>query len=268
MRGFPHEGLKKISTVRARPAIAMLFLLAAHVAAEAQAPAPPGDPMAARLSADKVAEVETGVYSAGDNIGFSLDLAGGKYLLRFDGNPETFALQADRVALGGRVLKYDTGATALRVSVWGGLTLYPDYAPGGLPATRTGDLSAPAAPTVSAADLETALRDEASHLAYVQHVTVRFSAPIAGDVARTQAFDALTNIDGGIGRLVASPPGRAAFAKRIQTIKLAEGDHPAVSLSGRVLTVVFVPDLGAAGRPSSRAIAVALGKFLSVPETD
>jgi len=34
--------------------------------------------------------------------------------------------------------KYDTGATALRVSVWGGLTLYTQDAPQGLPATYQG----------------------------------------------------------------------------------------------------------------------------------
>lgn len=268
MRGFPHQGQKKTSTVRARPAIAMLFLLAASAAAQAQPPASAGDPMAARLSADKGADVQAGSYTAGDNIAFSLDAAGGKYLLRFDGNPETFALQADRVALGGRVLKYDTGATALRMSVWGGMTLYTEEAPGGLPATRTGDfVSTPLTP-VSTSDLEAALRDEAAHLAYVQHVNVHLTAPIAGDVSRTQAFESLANIDAGVQRIVATPAGRTAFSKRIQGIKLAEGDRPAVSLSGRILTVVFVPDQGAAGRPSSRAIAVALGKFLSVPENE
>jgi len=260
------RGCKKTSTVRARPAIAMLFLFASIAAAGAQPPAPAGDPMAARLSADKVADVQIGSFMAGDNIAFSLDLAGGKYLLRFDGNPEIFALQVDRVALGGRVLKYDTGATALRISVWGGMTLYTEAAPGGLPATRTGDFSTPPLTPVSESDLETALRDETSHLAYVQHVNVHFSAPVTGDAAHTQAFDALANIDGGIARVVASPAGRAAFAKRIGGVKLAEGDRPAVSLSGRILTVVFVPDQGPAGRPSSRAIAMALGKFLSVPE--
>lgn len=264
MRGYK----KKTSTVRARPAIAMLFLLVPMAAARAQSAAPAGDPMAARLSADKVADVETGSYSAGDNIAFSLDLYGGKYLLRFDGNPEIFALQVDRVALGGRVLKYDTGATALRVSVWGGMTLYTEAAPGGLPATRTGDFSALPHPAVSVSDLEAALRDEASHLAYTQRISVHFAAPMDGDAARALAFDSLANIDGGIGRIVANPAGHAAFVKRVQMVRLAQGDKPGVSLSGRVLTVMFDPTQGPAGRPSSRAIAVALGKVLAVQEAD
>ncbi len=73
---------------------------------------------------------------------------GDKYLLRFDGGPENFVLYGDRVALGGRELKYDTGALALKISVWGGVTLYTQEAPGGLPATRTGDATMPPKLTV------------------------------------------------------------------------------------------------------------------------
>lgn len=224
--------------------------------------------MSARLSADRAAEVEPGSYTASDNIGFALEAYGSKYLLHMDGNPEIFALQLDRVALGGRVLKYDTGATAIRVSVWGGMTLYTDYAPGGLPATRTGDYMAPPHPAVSVADLETALRDEAAHLAYTQKLNLRFTAPLGEDSVRAASFDALANIDAGIERILANPIGRAAISRRIQTVRLTPGSRPGVSLSGRILTVMLAPKQGPAGRPSSRAIAVALGKVLAVPETD
>jgi hypothetical protein len=254
--------------VRAIPAIALLVLAA--LPARAQTPlAGAGDPMAARLSAEKVGDIETGTYTAGDNVAFSLALDGDKVLLRFDGNPETFALEADRVALGGRELKYDTGATALRVSVWGGITLYTESAPGGLPATRTGDFVAPPRPVVSQNDLAAALRDESSHLAYADRVTVRFFAPsndkdVRGDDMRAGAFDLLVNIDSGIERVVATPAGRQAFSRKIEAVKLVPGVSPGVSVSGRTLQVTFAPALGPAGRPSSHAIAVALGKFLAV----
>ena len=128
---------KKIINVRA--GFAILLFLALTPCGVAWAQGNEAEPMAARLSAEKVGDVEAGSYSAGDNIAFSLDSYGDKYLLRFAGGPEAFVLSGDRVALGGRVLKYDTGATALRISVWGGMTLYTQEAPGGLPATRTGD---------------------------------------------------------------------------------------------------------------------------------
>jgi hypothetical protein len=262
------RGLKKIRTVRARLAMLMCSLFALPAAAQPQPMEPPEDSMAARLSAERIAEIEPGSYSAGDQYGFSLESFGSRYLLRLDGNPEIFALAVDRVAPGGRVLKYDTGATALRVSAWGGVTLYTETAPGGLPATRTGDfIAAPRLP-VSASDLQTALRDEGEHLAYTQHVTLHFAAPVGGEAERTAVFDLLANIDAGIERLLANPAGRAALAKRVQTVKLAQAAKPGLSLSGRTLTVTFASSLGPAGRPSSRAISVALGKILAVPEAD
>lgn len=246
----------------------MLILFAA-TAARAQPPVAAGpDTMAARLSADKVGDIETGSYSAGDNIDFSLDLYGDKFVLRFANNPEEFVLNVDRVALGGRVLKYDTGATALRVSVWGGMTLYTQAAPGGLPATRTGDVVAAPRPAVSATDLAAALRDESSHLSYTQRVSARFLAPLGNDAVRAEAFDTLLNAGAGIERVVASPAGRAAFSHRIESVKLVEGEKPGVSLSGRTLMVIFAPSQGPAGRPSSHAITAALGKYLAVAEPD
>jgi len=255
--------------MRRKAYILLALALSFGPVALAQTPAsgPNSDPMAARLSADKAADVETGSYVAGEQINFTLDRLGDKYLLRFAGNPETFVLNVDRVILGGRVLKYDTGATALRISVWGGMTLYTDTAPGGLPATRTGDVTPEDRAPVGAADLESALRDQSGHLAYADQVTLRFSAGIIGDKNREEAFDTLINAGAAIERVVALPAGRSAFQRRIQAVRLAAGDKPGVTLSGRTLVIAFVPGQGPLGRLSSRAMTVELGKILSVPES-
>jgi hypothetical protein len=266
MRDDRMRAKKKISIVRAISAIAILALSAVPAVVQAQ-PAPVQDAMAARLSADKMGDIESGSYTAGDTVSFSLDtLRDDKYVLRFADNPEEFVLSADRVALGGRDLKYDTGATALRVTVWGGMTLYTHTAPGGLPATRIGDLPATPRPAVSEADLNAALRDETSHLSYLQRVNVRFLAPKGNDDLRSQAFDTLVNTVTGIERIMATPAGRAAFAHKIDTVKLVEAKSPGISLTGRSLTVHFVLYQGAPGRPSSHAVAVALGKYLDIQE--
>lgn len=226
--------------------------------------------MAARLSAEKVSDVAAGTYSADDDITFSLIPYGDKYLLHFNGSPENFVLYGDRVALGGRELKYDTGALALKISVWGGITLYTEEAPGGIPATRTGDAAPPAKLDVPVASLTTALNDEESHIAYTQHLKLRFSADAAilsgSDDTRAYAFDTLVNSEMGIERLVASPGGRTAFTRRFDSVRIVEGDKPTIAISGRTLLVSFVPSAGAAGRASSRAIAYALGKMLGVAE--
>jgi len=231
----------------------------------------PSDPMAARLSAERVSDVAVGDYTAAEDINFTiLPYGGDKYLLRFDDSPENFLLTSDRVALGGRELRYDTGALALRISVWGGVTLYTQDNPGGLPATRTGDALAAPRLAVSAPTLAAALSDEESHLAYAQKLKLNFSVDAAilkdSDDVRAYAFDALVNGALGIERLIATTAGRAAFTKRFDSVRIVEGEKPTVAISGRTLLVSFVPSAGAGGRASSRAISLALGKILSVPE--
>jgi len=263
------RGPTEVIDLRTAPTIALILLSVLPAAADAQPqtqPAPGTEAMAARLSADKVGDIQPGTYSAGDNLTFSLEAYGDRYLLHFADAPETFVLGMDRVALGGRELKYDTGGTALRVSVWGGMTLYTDSAPGGLPATRVGDYAPPPQAHVTATDLAQALRDETAHLAYTQKLNLKFLAAANSDRTRADAFDTLVNTDLAIDRLAASDPGRAALTRKLETVRLAEAQKPGVTLAGRTLTVRFVPSRGPLGRPSSHAIAAALGKYLSIPE--
>ena len=150
--------------------VALALACLAAPAARAQ------DSVEERLSFDRLAPIVPGVYVAGDRIGFSLDASGGEYLLRMDGTPEVFVLYPARASLGGRVLKYDSGETAMLVAGWGGMTLYTDAQPGGLPAVRTGDSIAPSPPSVSLSEMQSAAGDDGQRLGYVRHLNLNFSA--------------------------------------------------------------------------------------------
>jgi hypothetical protein len=253
-----------------RAIFALLVIAAASGPVLAQDNAAPGDPMSARLSAEKVGDVETGSFSAGENLDFTLASYSGRYLLRFADSPESYVLSVERIFLGGRILRYDTGATALRVSVWGGMTLYTASAPNGLPATRTGDDIALPRPPVRRDDLVAAMADEESHLAYTQGLRLRFSAEpavLAGsDDNRGLAFDALVSAEAGIERLLATPGGRQALTRKFDMVRIAQSVRPGVTVSGKALVVSFAPSAGAAGRASSREVALQLGKMLQVAE--
>ena len=242
--------------------VCVVLLLAA--AAHAQ----PSDPVMARLSAEKAGALEPGLYSAGEGRNFSLTPYHGKYLLRFEGAPENFVLTADSGSLGSKLLKYDTGAAALSVSVWGGVTLYAADAPGGLPATRRGDAAMPVPAAISAGDFKDALDDEGSHFSYADRLGLRFTADPSGlnDADnRALAFDALANTQAGIERFVAaSPAARAALARQVTLVKLEKSAKPGLTLTGRTLVVRFAPADGFLGRASSHAVAHQLGKLLSV----
>ncbi|HEX4157500.1 MAG TPA: DUF4908 domain-containing protein [Rhizomicrobium sp.] len=232
--------------------------------------AEPREALEARLSSDRLGRIESGIYQAGDHISFALDSNGANYLLSFNGVPETFVLHPDSASMGGRVLKYDSGETALQVSGWGALTLYTDADPGGLPAVRTGDFIAPAWPPVSQDEIQNAEQEDASQLGAQDHLTVAFHADWAALAASGQApaiaLDALENVARGIERFCRSAHGHAAFARRVTAVTLAMAGRPTVTLEGKILFVTFNPDLGYEGRASSRSIAFALGMLLSAPK--
>jgi hypothetical protein len=256
-----------VGKVRAIVCFCLLVAAASPVLAQQDSV---GDTMAARLSAEKVGDIETGSYNAGENLNFTLEPYGDKYLLRFTDSPESYVLSVERIFLGGRVLRYDTGVTALRVSVWGGLTLYTAGAPNGLPATRIGDDVAVPRPPVSHDDLLAAFADEESHLAYTQGLHLHFTTDpgvlFSKDDSRGLAFDTLVSTAAGIERLLAAPGGRAALLKRFDAVRIVENPRPGVVLSGKTLVVSFAPTAGPAGRASSREVALQLGRLLQVAE--
>ena len=252
-------------------AIWVLLLLAFAVSgpAWAQTAARGNNPMSDRLSAEKVGDIEAGIYSISERPNFTLRLYGDKYLLRFDGNPESYVLSETRVILGGRILRYDTGAIAIRVSVWGGMTMYTADAPDGLPATKIGEEVTMPIPAVSRNDLAAAMVDEGNHLAYTRQLRLRFiidPAVLGGsDEDRRLAFDALVSAELGVERLLASPGGRQALA-RFTTVRLVRGDKPSITMSGKTVVVSFAPHSGAEGHASSREVALELGKILQISE--
>jgi hypothetical protein len=58
---------------------------------------------------------------------------------------------------------------------------------------------------------------------------------------------------------LAGRPGGHAILARLGSIAIQTGNHPAVALRGRVVTISVDPALGFAGRPSSERILQALG---------
>jgi hypothetical protein len=226
--------------------------------------------MQARLSSDRLGHVEPGTYQAGEAAQFELSTAGTAYLLRCHGSPEIFVLTPDSAPMGGRVLRYDSGETALQVSGWGGVTFYTDAAPGGLPAMRTGIVPAFSPPTVSADDVRAAAEDLGEEIERSRRMNIGFSVDWNGvpdtSAARARALDAMENVARGIERLGRSVRWRQELSRRISDVLLARGPTPAVKLTGKTLLMTFNPDTGYDGRASSRAIASALGTLLAAPQ--
>ncbi|HEX2592359.1 MAG TPA: DUF4908 domain-containing protein [Rhizomicrobium sp.] len=227
------------------------------------------DLLGARLQADAMGSIKPGAYLAGDTIRFLLDKYGStKFLLRFAGDPEIYVLYADRASLGGRVLKYDTGSTVISIAGWGGMTIYTDSHPEGLPTVRTGDSNTPSLQPVTLGDAQNAESDEEKHLSYAHRYKIAVNAAwneIAQNAdERAQAFDTMQNTIRGLDRFSTWPQGRVALGK-IDTVNIViTGGRPTASVNGKTLVVTYNKAQGFAGRASSRAIARALGLLLHV----
>ncbi|HTK79400.1 MAG TPA: DUF4908 domain-containing protein [Rhizomicrobium sp.] len=221
-----------------------------------------------RLTIERLAAVQPGTYLAGDRLKFDIQPTGGSFLLRFESNPEIFVLYSDRASLGSRILKYDSGEMAARVAGWGGLTLYTDSQPNGLPAVRIGDATLPSPSPLTVGEMENVATIESRHLASSRKLRVAFTADwsvleTSADL-RAKALDAMENAARGLDRFARSASARGAISGHINTVTLATGVRPTISLRGKTLIVTFNPEHGYFGRASSRAIARALAVVLPV----
>ena len=253
-----------------RRGIAILFC----VALLGMSAAPACAQVNSKIRQEHFGSIVAGDYQAGDKLHFSLtryqaDRFENEFLMRIAGQPEVYVLYADYASLGGRVLKFDSGAIAIQVAGWGNMTIYTDDQPDGLPAVRTGDDQAPSLAPVSLPQIQSAANDEAQHLSYSRGVQVSFTADwnmLAGDAGQRElAFDALENTARGVDRFTANAAARTVFQQRVGSISIQAGDKPIIRLAGKTLIVTYNPHQNYAGRASSRAISYAMGKMFAVP---
>jgi len=244
------------------------WLFALLLAWGSMVPAFAAESFSAKLESRRIGTIEPGTYQAGDNVIFSLARWNDKYLLRFNGDPEIYVLYPAATTMGGRILKYDTTTTAISVSGWGGITIYTDASPSGLPAVRADDHD-PMVPTpqpVTFHELRSAANDESAHLSYARNVNVAFVADWdrlqqrPGSLA--QAFEAMENAGRGIEQFTADPRNRERLIHNLQTVRFQDGMRPAIAINGKTLLVTFDASKAYAGRPSSRAVQHALGHML------
>jgi hypothetical protein len=215
----------------------------------------------------RFSDINSGTYQAGDRR-FSLDRYQNAFLMRFAGQPEIFVLYANYGAMGSRVLQYDSGAIAVQVAGWGGMTIYTDDHPEGLPTSRVGDSTAPVLPAISLQQIQSTADDESNHLAYVRGLKIAFSADqnaVVDSNVRSLAFDTMENAARGIDRFTANPAAKGVFGQRVAAVRIVVSDKPYIKIDNRVLIVTFNPRTGYFGRASSNAISFALGKLFGVP---
>jgi hypothetical protein len=198
-----------------------------------------------------------GTYIANDNLTFVVDHRGGQTRLRFAGSDEVFYLSSEAAPLGGRVLKYDTGAVAMQVAGWGGVTLYTAAAKSGVPAEYSDVVHNVDPPPVAAKDARAFAGKLAQELSARDDFAVGFVAAwddlAQSDGLRALACDAMRNATYALLEL-AKTGKRALLSERLHIVKVVEGEKPSATVQRGILTVTYARQGGLSVRPSSLAI--------------
>jgi Domain of unknown function (DUF4908) len=205
-----------------------------------------------------------GRFLVDDELRFMMDVKDDQIRLRFINSDEIFYLTSEPAPLGGRVLKYDTGEVALQIAGWGGLTLYTDNDPGGVPAERADDDLDQFEPRpVAARDVRAFALKLAQDLAVAHDFGIGFVADwdelSQGDGVRALAVDAMRNASYALQRLAAGPE-RDAIADRFHMVRVTAAPESDVRMQDGALVISYMPEGGPSARPSSRAIGRVLAQ--------
>ena len=202
-----------------------------------------------------------GTYIANDRLAFTVDHRASQMRLRFLDNDEVFYLSSEPAPMGGRVMKYDTGAMALQVTGWGGLTLYTMQAKSGLPAEYNEAVQNVDPLPVAATEVKAFAAKLAQDLSASEDFAVGFAADwdklALIDTLRALACDSMRNVTYAL-KDVARTGRRALISDRVHIIRIVQGTKPGVTLQKGILAVTIAPQMGPSARPSSLAIAQVL----------
>jgi hypothetical protein len=249
-------GFVFIAEASAAPAAGLASAPVSVPAITSSAPAP------FRLQLSAASLPADGSYITNDLPSFMIDRHDGQVRLRFAGSDEVFYLSSEPAALGGRILKYDTGDVALAVAGWGGVTLYTEDSPAGIPAERQAAVvdfePKPVAPKDMKSMADKLARDLAQHGPFSIGFSADWDALVKqADAVRAMAIDAMRNAAYALEQM-GKEEERNAVGKTLRTVRVTQGPQPGVSVNKDALVVSYAPKRGPSARPSSLAIAHAL----------
>jgi hypothetical protein len=198
-------------------------------------------------------------FSAGpNNLRFVLDRSQPRVvLLRFDGDPEVWALTSQWGPRGDEFLRNDIGEVIVRITTLGGVTVYGPLGTNGGLAASEGRAKTLSAPARSEANLQATLEKALRWFDKFSNRSIRVEA--SGNLPPALVYEALERAAQGMSRAPRGFFGRPE--RRVKLIRVQRSfDRPNVRWQSGVLTIGVVPGTGYAGRPSSAAVLLALTK--------
>lgn len=237
---------------------AALTLSGVPAVAEAQQATQPAQPPVQGLYASAGA---TRYQTPDGRVRFVFDRSGARAaLLQFEGDPEVHVLRpvGGGAAGGGEIYRNEDSSIMLRVTPHGSITVYTRAIQTGAPVSEMGAASALAPEAVAFEQMQERFRQlqQRARRNVGQTITftvpARMSAPVAGLV-----LDAAERAAEGLS---------AAPMTTVRHVIITLGPDPRAVLRGDTLYIMVAPQMGYAGRPSSRAIRNVVTGAVAGPE--
>jgi hypothetical protein len=200
-------------------------------------------------------------YVSEDGDGFVVDRTqSGRVLLKFDNNPEVWALQAKPAPRGDTIYKNELGEPVLRASKLGGMTLFTTERPAGDAAALMGKATSIQPPAVLSVNIlfQRLVQANARASRAAQHRIAFETVDDATPATSVLVADTATVTAEAFERMARD--GDRNLLGRVTRVLLAEGHKPGASLKGGDLTVTYAPGKGLSGRPSSKRIIKIVNK--------
>ncbi len=189
---------------------------------------------------------------------FTLDRSQARPLLKFDDNPEVWALKAQPAPRGDVIYMNDQGEPVLRATRLGGLTLFTDEQPGGTAAALAGTSTALRLAPLGPQQLLERLAQASARATRAARRLIPFEADSSPTSSAVMA-DAAVVASEAVVRLARKPEARPVLA-RLLKVRLIEGRKAGANLLQGVMQITVAPADGLAGRPSSDRIMAAASR--------
>jgi hypothetical protein len=209
--------------------------------------------------ADKPTGPPAARYQTDEGAVFVLDRSTPKTLLKFENDPEIWALDRANGPRGDVIYRNDLGEEMLRATRLGGLTVFTMRRPEGSAAALDGATQPLRIGPVSVLQLGTDFYQASVRASrFARHEIVFETGKDADSTTAGELADAAAVASEAIVNVAALPNGRLILA-RINDVVITQGGKPNAALQKNRLIVTVVPKNGPAGRPSSRRIERAAG---------
>lgn len=199
----------------------------------------------------------TARYRSETGASFVFDRSGHAPLLQFDRGLEIWVLHPTPGPRGDVIYKNDLEQPVLRTTRLGGLTLFTQENPEGMPAALVAAARPFRPPVLSPQQVLQFLAHSSERASRAARRVISFEAGVRGqEVTPGSAYlvaDAAGIAAEAIARLSLTPRGRVALT-RVTSVKILYGPRPTARMHDGVLEVIITQRYGMAGRPSSGVI--------------